>query len=88
MEEKSESEVSDTEESKGQEDPEITRIKNEMDKRKAEALAPKVSPNKRAAPEPEEVRMKSPETTSEDEMGGMEDDDLELSQTMGKHKKK
>ena len=86
------SDLSETEESKEKEDPEIARIREEMARRKAEALAPKASPHKKAAPEPEEVHMRSPEenemseASAEDGMEGMEDDDLELSRTLGKGK--
>ena len=63
-----------------------------MERRRAEALAPaKTSPPKKAAPEPVEVQMRSPEADgmseafAGDDMEGM-DDDLELSRTLGKTK--
>lgn len=67
------------------EDPAITKMKAEAARKKEASLAPKVSPGKKAAPEPEEVRMSSSpsspisESYAEDDIPDMDNDDLELS---------
>lgn len=86
VEDEDDSDFDDTEESKEMvEDPAIAKMKAEAAKRKEATLAPKVSPHKKAAPEPEEIRMASSpsspvsESYAEDDIPDMEDDDLELS---------
>ena len=78
------SDIDDTDESKEQvEDPMITKMKAEAARKKEASFA--TSPHKKAAPEPEEIKMnKTPspavsESYEQDEIPDMEDDDLELS---------
>ena len=90
-EEEDDSEISDSEESKElAKDPAVARMLAEAKAKKEAALRPK--PSREAAPEPERVsRASSPsspisESFAEEDIGEMEDDDLELSQTIKRKK--
>ena len=72
------------------EDPDIARMKAEAAKRREDSLRPKESPHKQAAPEPAEVQIASTPSSPVSESYAedvIEDDDLQLSQTMHARKK-